>query len=322
MKRAFQHIIFGLILLFAIPDYAQNDKVKGYRIEGDEIVFSFDRDDYERATYDNHGEDVDFDELDIKNVVVAGSFNDWSRNDWQMKKIDDGTYELRKKIDDFSDDFLWEFKFVINNTFWAEPENDIQNIAPASDLYGENLNSYNLKIYSAIPNENGNARFFLKGYEDAEEVILAGSFSKWDENYLKMKKVPGGWELKLDLRPGVYEYKYIVDGNWIEDPTNSDKVRNEFNAYNSIKRIKKEVVFHLNNFENASEVILTGSFNNWNEHQLKMKRSDSGWTQTLILPGGKHHYKYIVDGEWKVDPENSVMEYDDEGHINSVCMVK
>ena len=78
----------------------------------------------------------------------------------------------------------------------------------------------------------------------------------------------------------------------------------------------------MNNFHDASEVILTGSFNNWDEHQLKMKKTDSGWTQTMILPGGKHHYKYIVDGEWKVDPENTIMEYDGEGHINSVCMVK
>ncbi len=56
------------------------------------------------------------------------------------------------------------------------------------------------------------------------------------------------------------------------------------------------------------EVILTGSFNNWDEQQLKMKKTDSGWSKTLILPGGKHHYKFIVDGEWKVDPENTVMK--------------
>ncbi len=93
MKKTYHHIIFGLLLLFALPNFAQKE-VKGYRIEGDEIVFSFDREDYKKATHDNYGDDIDFDDLDIKNVVVAGSFNDWSRNEWEMKKVDDGRYEL------------------------------------------------------------------------------------------------------------------------------------------------------------------------------------------------------------------------------------
>ena len=32
--------------------------------------------------------------------------------------------------------------------------------------------------------------------------------------------------------------------------------------------------------------------------------------------------KFIVDGEWLVDPNNTVKEYDGEGHVNSVVMVK
>ncbi|WP_026935362.1 hypothetical protein [Christiangramia echinicola] len=321
MKKAFQYISLGLVLLFVIPGYAQKE-VKGYYIEGDEIVFTFNRSDYEQATHDNYGEKLDFEDLDIRNVVVAGSFNDWSREHWKMRKIADGTYQLRKKISDFSDEFTWEFKFVINNTYWAEPDNETSNFSPARNRSGSSLNSYNLKVYTAVPTENGNAKFFLKGYENAEEVILAGDFSRWDENFLKMKRTTTGWELNLDLRPGVYQYKFIVDGDWIEDPSNNEKVRNEFDGFNSVMRIKKKVTFHLNNFQDASEVILTGSFNNWDEHQLRMKKTDSGWIQTMVLSGGKHHYKYIVDGEWKVDPDNTIMEYDGEGHINSVCMVK
>lgn len=321
MKKGILHIITGFLLLFVIRTYSQND-IKGYYIDGDEIVFSFDKADYDRATHDNYGDVLDFKDLDIENVVVSGSFNDWSRKDWRMKKVGDGKYELRKKISDISDDFNWEFKFVINNTYWAEPKEDVANATPAKDEFGYPLYAYNLKIYKALPDKNGNAKFFLEGHQDAKEVVLSGSFSRWDEHYLKMNRTQNGWELNLDLDPGVYEYKFIIDGNWIEDPANENKVRNEFNGFNSVISIKKMVTFHLNNFKDAKEVILTGSFNNWDEHQFKMKRTDSGWTKTLLLPGGKHHYKYIVDGEWKVDPDNTVMEYDGEGHINSVCMVK
>ena len=204
MRTAFQHIIIGIVLLFVTQINAQQE-VKGYRIEGDEIVFTFNSSDYEWATHDNYGDELDFDDLDIENVVVAGSFNDWSRDKWKMKKIDTGTYELRKKISDFSDEFIWEFKFVINNSYWAEPDSNIPNSIMAKDLSGMPLHSYNLKIYTAVPTKNGNAKFVLHGYEDADEVILSGSFSRWDEKFLKMKRTENGWELNLDLRPGVYQ---------------------------------------------------------------------------------------------------------------------
>ncbi|HKJ48434.1 MAG TPA: hypothetical protein VJ973_05060, partial [Christiangramia sp.] len=74
MRTAFQHIIIGLVLLFVTQINAQ-EEVKGYRIEGAEIVFTFNSSDYEWATHDNYGDELDFDDLDIENVVVAGSFN-------------------------------------------------------------------------------------------------------------------------------------------------------------------------------------------------------------------------------------------------------
>ena len=46
------------------------------------------------------------------------------------------------------------------------------------------------------------------------------------------------------------------------------------------------------------------------------------WIFTTQLSGGKHHYKFIVDGNWYLDPSNSVKEYDGSGNINSVKMVK
>ena len=53
-----------------------------------------------------------------------------------------------------------------------------------------------------------------------------------------------------------------------------------------------------------------------------MTKIDDCWVYNISLSGGKHHYKFIVDGEWITDPTNSVKEYDDDGNINSVCMVR
>ena len=323
MKTKTFNIIFILILLFSLDILSQEKSIKGYKIDGDYIVFTFDKRDYESGTDHNSNERLDFDDFDIKNVVVAGNFNKWSRKKWKMVKVDSNIYQLRKKISDFDDDFNWEFKFVVNNNYWAEPSKEVINKTLSKTWYGMPLrNTYNLKVLPAIISEDGNAKFALEGFKDAKEVILSGSFNKWDEHLYKMKKTKTGWKLNLQLRPNLYEYKFIVDGKWIEDPANTNKKPNEFDEYNSVIDIKKEVTFLLENYKDADTVILAGSFNNWSETAYKMRKTKNGWIYTINLPGGKHHYKFIVDGDWKLDPHNSIKEYDGNGHINSVKMVK
>ncbi|UOY09242.1 hypothetical protein L0P88_12035 [Muricauda sp. SCSIO 64092] len=315
MKRI---LIYSFLLLSGYLVLAQQ---KGYRIEGDEVVFTFDRKDYALAREDGFGEEVGFDDLDINSVAVAGEFNNWSYYQWKMIKVDKDRYELRKKLSNFDHQFSWEFKYVINNFFWAEPRKTDANVTRAfKDGYP--LPVYNLMMYTARPDENGNATFRLRGHPNAEKVILAGSFNKWDEHVFQMQKKEGYWELSLQLLPGEYEYKFIIDGEWTEDMDNPYKVLNEFGGYNSVIQITRKVPFFLRGFPDAQRVTLSGSFNDWATEGHDMLRTSNGWVDTLALVGGKHHYKFIVDGEWMVDPENSVKEYDGKGNINSVCMVR
>ncbi|AUP81426.1 glycogen-binding domain-containing protein [Flavivirga eckloniae] len=322
MKQIKQHISFLVFTFISLCSFAQNDTFKGYKIEGDTVVFAFDVRDYSKFTQEYTGQIHDFEDFDIENVVVSGEFNLWSRDNWKMNKIDEYNYELRKSLDDFTDEFSWEFKFVINNSYWAEPSKNDPNISKAIKEGRKLRNVYNLKMYTAYPEYNGNASFKLKGYTNAKKVILAGSFNKWNESLFKMNKTHDGWELTLQIKPGVYEYRFIVDGHWMEDPNNSNKVTNEFDEYNSVIDIKKYTAFKLKGYTTAKKVILAGSFNNWDEHDFVMRKMDYGWKYVVPLSGGKHHYKFIVDGVWVVDPNNSVKEYDGNGHVNSVCMVK
>lgn len=322
MRIKVVYILFFLLTQTSLGLYAQENEVKGYRIEGDEIVFTFDKRDYDKVTDEKNQERMDFDDFDIKNVVVSGQFNLWSRDAWKMKKVNENIYELRKKIIDFKDNFEWEFKFVINNNYWAEPSKDIANITPATEKNGKALYVYNLTLVSAYPSKDGNAIFQLKGYEDAKEVIVTGSFNKWDRKLFKMNKTDDGWELKLELRPGIHQYKFIVDEQWMHDPNNKMKVKNEYHEYNSLIEIKTDAIFTLFNYHDAKKVMLAGDFNGWSESNCEMIKSDKGWTQTIQLTGGKYHYKFIVDGQWILDPNNTVKEYDGKGHINSVKMVR
>ena len=322
MKNIKLHIICFALVILSCNAFSQKEGFKGYRIEGDSVVFSFDARDYKKFTQEYSGQIQDFEDLDIENVVVSGEFNLWSREHWKMKKVDDYKYELRKSITDFTDEFSWEFKFVVNNSLWAEPSKKDLNTAKATKNGRRIRGIYNLKLYTAYPSNTGNASFKLKGFKDAKEVILAGSFNKWNETLFKMNKTERGWELNLQMKPDVYQYRFIVDGRWMEDPDNPYKTKNEFNEYNSVINIKEYTAFKLRGYTEAQKVILTGSFNNWDERQFEMRKMDYGWKYVIPLSGGKHHYKFIVDGEWITDPNNTVKEHDGKGHVNSVCMVK
>ena len=310
-----------LILCTSFLAIGQTKTKNGYRIEGDEVVFTFNKKDYSLLSSDKDHEWVTLDEVSISKVAVAGEFNDWSNNAWSMEKINDSMYQFRKKISDFKDKFDWQFKFVINDHYWAEPT-EAKYVVPAKSRKGNDLYVYNLRMFTAIPSESGNATFNLKGFQDAENVVLSGSFNKWNEDVFKMKRNDEGWTITLKLRPDTYYYKFIVDGNWIEDPNNPDKVINEYGGFNSVVSIEGKITFYLAGYENAQDVVLSGGFNDWSEESYKMIKTDSGWTLTTSLAGGKHHYKFIVDGKWITDPTNPIKEYDGKGNINSVVMVK
>ncbi|WP_179346532.1 glycogen-binding domain-containing protein [Winogradskyella ursingii] len=307
------HIALIFSILFVLTTYAQNSTKKGYKIEGETVVFIFNVNDYP-----NINNIID----PINDVFVSGEFNNWARDQWKMNRVNDSIYHLKKDLSAFSSEFGWEFKFIVNSIHWAEPSDEFSNIVDARDWGGLPLMTYNLKLYSAFATEYGNVRFRLNGHKDAEKVILSGTFNRWDESGFKMKRTEDGWEVTLQLQPDVYQYKFIVDGNWIEDPQNPSKVKNEYNGYNSVIDIQKNVEFRLCDYPNAKSVILSGDFNNWALEELKMEKIDDCWTYTKRLSSGKHHYKFIVDGTWITDPANKIKEYDGKGNINSVCMVK
>ncbi|HHF52739.1 MAG TPA: hypothetical protein ENL43_00035, partial [candidate division WOR-3 bacterium] len=70
---------------------------------------------------------------------------------------------------------------------------------------------------------------------DAKQVYLAGEFNEWSTTSLPMRKEKDGtWWIVIKLPPGKYEYKFVVDGQWVADPDNPVTV----GAYgNSLVRI-------------------------------------------------------------------------------------
>jgi 1,4-alpha-glucan branching enzyme len=290
-----------------------------YHFEGDEVVFVFDIRDFQHAIEQGTSEYLDFSDLKIYDVAISGNFNDWSERGWRMNKQNDYTFELRKRTADFDDPVNWDFKYIINGKHIIDRALSFKDRLYDKFFLNE---TFGLDVNQIKINEDGAIRFFLPGHENAEEVYLAGSFNAWDPKELKMQRMEGGWQLKCDLPPARYEYKFVVDDVWMHDPDNPDKKRNEYASFNSVIDVTVPVTFTLKGFEKARTVILAGTFNDWNEKDLKMIHEDDVWEISIPLVGGKHHYKFIVDGQWYVDPSNPIWENDGRGNINSVLFVR
>ena len=56
---------------------------------------------------------------------------------------------------------------------------------------------------------------FLCHAPEATTVFLAGTFNDWDPLAIPMERDgEGNWHAAIPLRPGRYEFKFIVDGQW------------------------------------------------------------------------------------------------------------
>lgn len=70
----------------------------------------------------------------------------------------------------------------------------------------------------------------------AKKVALTGDFKAWDVNGIPMKKDKRGlWSVDVELAPGRYEYKFIVDQQWWTDPANKQTVTTPSGTINSVK---------------------------------------------------------------------------------------
>jgi 1,4-alpha-glucan branching enzyme len=72
----------------------------------------------------------------------------------------------------------------------------------------------------------------------------------------------------------------------------------------------------------AQKVLLVGDFTDWQQRPIQMKNEGGGlWTTAVNLPPGTHHYLFIVDGEWREDPECTLREPNPFGGYNMVRQV-
>jgi chromosome partitioning protein len=68
----------------------------------------------------------------------------------------------------------------------------------------------------------------------AAHVQLAGDFNEWTPEGSEMEAVGLVWKKTLQLAPGRYRYRYVIDGEWYSDPHNAAVEPSPFGGVDSV----------------------------------------------------------------------------------------
>jgi 1,4-alpha-glucan branching enzyme len=77
--------------------------------------------------------------------------------------------------------------------------------------------------------------FVYEPRDHCHHVALAGTFNNWQPEQGKMvRQKDGTFRKRLNLNPGEYRYKFLVDGEWIEDAGAERLVANAFGTRDAL----------------------------------------------------------------------------------------
>lgn len=79
--------------------------------------------------------------------------------------------------------------------------------------------------------------FRFTGGSKTGKVAVAGDFTDWQPKAMR-KGMDGVFSLTLPVPPGRYEYKFVVDGDWVHDNEVTNVVKNMFGTFNSVLEVK------------------------------------------------------------------------------------
>jgi len=90
------------------------------------------------------------------------------------------------------------------------------------------------------PLKCGQHEFTYDAPAGTQNVLVSGTFNDWADAAPQAAAMSdddgdGTWSVVMEPGPGSWEYKFVVDGKWLLDPNNPDKVFVEkFNTHNSL----------------------------------------------------------------------------------------
>jgi len=202
-------------------------------------------------------------ESSAQRVFLAGEFNNWSDSAQPMTQGEDGIWSVT--LDLAPGDY--QYKYVADGTWITDPhsvdttddgfggKNSIVHVGKdamtvgvgaAAGTAGAKAAAEGAEAVGGGKNAQGNAGVQAKAGQrlvhfgisapGAGSVYLAGEFNGWNASGEKMEDPDGDgvFEVTLPLKPGRYQYKYVIDGTWKEDPASAEYADDGFGGKNSV----------------------------------------------------------------------------------------
>ncbi len=112
-------------------------------------------------------------------------------------------------------------------------------VLTSEDSHTREIAVHDMKETKMEPKEKNTLKktqnFIWLHNSDAEAVYLAGDFNNWIPT--AMARLDGCFQALVDLYPGEHQYKFVVDGQWRNDPAETDSAPNVFGTTNSVVRV-------------------------------------------------------------------------------------
>lgn len=108
----------------------------------------------------------------------------------------------------------------------------------------------------------------------------------------------------------------------VESNAPAKTTEQKIDEFYGVRQIGRDVIFAAR-FEEASDVLLAGDFNNWSPPATPMQTNGKPgvWHAKLPLRPGRYRYRFVVDGQWITDPHNQYVEANQFGELNNVVEV-
>jgi hypothetical protein len=136
--------------------------------------------------------------------------------------------------------------YVVAPTAWSGTETIDLTVMDSGGLKATSSLSVTVKEVKVDPPkppvECGKITFSYPAGTGSHTVLLSGSFNSWaktapDADVLADPDGDGKWTVDRVLQPGVYQYKFIVDGDWKPDPANPNQTPDGFGGINSVIQV-------------------------------------------------------------------------------------
>jgi len=152
--------------------------------------------------------------------------------------------------------------------------------------------------------------FSREVYEEVKKYFQDRLFQTVIRENISLREAAGAGLSIADFDPGSIGYRdymslatEILERGW-KGASFSDGISPEDSQRHPTRprRVSGGILFQYI-APQAKEVLVAGDFNQWVGEPLMRRNGDSLWQRIIPLRRGGYRYKFLVDGEWQLDPK-------------------